>query len=159
MTNDQIQKILSFDTEFLLSTLPGVGSRNFSKAKKVSPEWVRVVTVLRHKINSSKRRAKKMNFTHDIDLPYLVKIWIQQKGLCPMTGMIMQFESGSSKDKNHLVCSIDRINSQRGYVQGNVKLCTHWANNCKNTWNESVFVDMIKTSYAFISIPKQLPLF
>lgn len=159
MTEDQVLSILSFNKEFLLSTLPLMGSRNYSKAKKVNPEWVRIVTVLRYKINSSKRRAKKMNFEHDIDLEHLVNIWIQQKGRCPMTGIIMQFGSGSNKDKNHLVCSIDRIDSRRGYVPGNVQLLTHWANNCKNTWKESVYEEMVKAAHAYITTPRQLELF
>jgi hypothetical protein len=155
MNEDKINQILLIDKEILLSTLPKVGSRNYAEAKKISPEWVTILTVLRHKISSSKRRAKKMNFDHAIELHHLVEVWVRQKGRCPMTGMIMEMESGSSREKNPIICSIDRIDSKRGYLPDNIQLCTHWANNCKNTWNEGIYEEMIKKAYEYITTPRQ----
>jgi hypothetical protein len=39
------------------------------------------------------------------------------------------------------------LNSNRGYIKGNVRLLTHWANNAINTWDDQLFEQMVwKTS-------------
>ena len=50
-------------------------------------------------------------------------------------------------DKNPYSCSIDRINNDQGYIPGNIRLLTHWANNAKSTYNHSIFEDMIRSTY------------
>jgi hypothetical protein len=100
---------------------------------------------LNQKIIDSRKRARNMGFPHNITLSDLLELWIEQRGRCTVTGVVMRFESGDSQNKNAYACSIDRIDNDadRGYVLGNVRLLTHWANNAKSTWPDSMFEDMI----------------
>jgi uncharacterized protein YfiM (DUF2279 family) len=100
---------------------------------------------LNQKIIDSRKRARNMGFPHNITLSDLLELWIAQQARCAVTGVVMQFESGDSQNKNAYACSIDRIDNDpdRGYVLGNVRLLTHWANNAKSTWPDSMFEDMI----------------
>ena len=109
--------------------------------------WVRVLKGLMIRINRSHSRAQRHNFKHDLGLIYITDLWLEQKGRCSMTNMIMSFDSGDHNQKNHLGCSIDRIDSSKGYVKGNVRLLTHWANNAMNTWDDALFEQMIKAAH------------
>ena len=98
---------------------------------------------LNQKIIDSRKRARNMDFDYDITLSDLLELWIAQQGRCAVTGVVMRFESGDSRNKNAYACSVDRIDNEQGYVVDNVRLLTHWANNAKSTWPDSMFEDMI----------------
>lgn len=116
-------------------------------AKETSTEWSTVVKALNTKLTDTTKRARKMNFSIDINIRYLCTLWIQQQGRCALTGEIMTFESGSLWDKNPTAMGIDRIDNNYGYTQTNTRLLTHWANNTKSTWSEDIFRKMITQSY------------
>jgi hypothetical protein len=98
---------------------------------------------LNQKIIDSRKRARKMNFQFDIALDDLLELWINQRGRCAKTGVVMRFNSGDLQNKNAYACSVDRIDNDNGYVVGNVRLLTHWANNAKSTWPDDLFETMI----------------
>ena len=81
-----------------------------------------------------------------MDLPYLAELWIAQNGKCSLTGQWLDHVSGTPEYKNPYRASVDRIDNTRGYVKGNVRLLTHWANNAKSTWSDSIFETFVKTS-------------
>ena len=98
---------------------------------------------LNNKIIDSRKRARKMEFKHNITVKYLLDLWIEQQGRCAVTGVVMNFESGDSYNKNAYCCSVDRIVNENGYTVGNVRLLTHWANNAKSTWDDYLLETMI----------------
>jgi len=104
----------------------------------------RVLSGLNSKLTDSRKRADQMGFGFNITLSHLVELWIQQQGRCTVTGVVLSFETGSLQHKNPRAVSCDRIVNSRGYVRGNVRLLTHWANNAKSTWAETVFETMIE---------------
>jgi hypothetical protein len=108
--------------------------------------WYCVVIGLSGKLGDSKKRAAKMNFDFNLDLTYLVELWLGQKGRCNLTGAVMEFTPGNLKDKNPKSVSVDRIDNEKGYIKGNVRLLTHWANNSKSTWDHEVFETMVKSA-------------
>lgn len=76
----------------------------------------------------ARRRAKTEGWECDIDAEYLKSIWT---GICPITGAELQI--GQAKDTvpdTHLA-SLDRLDSTRGYVKGNVQYIAFRANNIK----------------------------
>jgi hypothetical protein len=109
--------------------------------------WYKVVIGLNGKLSDSKKRAAKMDFDYDLDLLYIAEKWIDQKGCCAVTKMPLSFETGTLWDKNPTACSIDRIYNSSGYIEGNVRLVTHWANNAKSTWDDNLFEEMIRSTY------------
>jgi len=144
MTEQDIDWIFSHPIEVLEEHMESVNYVWKANYKKIAESmggdsWAKVLKGLNQKLSTSTSRAKRMRFDHDIFLPDLYKLWFKQKGRCDMTGVIMSFEQGTPKDKNEIGCSIDRIDSTQGYVKGNIRLLTHWANNALNTWDDDVF--------------------
>ena len=103
---------------------------------------------LNGKLGDCKKRANKMGFDFDLDLEYLVGLWLDCKGTCTSTGVIMNFDTGSTKDRNPVACSVDRKDSYGGYTRGNVRLLTAWANNAQNTWGDDLFEQMVRATYS-----------
>lgn len=73
-------------------------------------------------------RAAKKGKDHNITQEYMEDLWRQQNGRCALTGDEMTMVvNGEAKKKG----SIDRIDSSKGYVVGNVQWTTQEANHMK----------------------------
>jgi len=82
----------------------------------------------------------------DIDAEYLRQVWVQQNGICPYTGIKMLLPPSSSKYHkiNSLKkASLDRIDSRRGYVRGNVEFVCLAINYAKNKHTKNEMLDFI----------------
>jgi hypothetical protein len=66
--------------------------------------------------NAKRRNIPVLICKEDIDL-----IYKEQKGLCAVTGMPMEYVSGV-ESKNSFAVSVDRIDSNKGYTKDNVRL-------------------------------------
>jgi len=108
------------------------------------PMWYQIVMSLSVNLSGSKKRAKQFDWKCDLSLAYLATLWMNQRGRCALTGQPLDYASGSQTDKNPHRASVDRIDNNKGYVVGNVRLLTHWANNAKSTWDDDLFEDMIR---------------
>ena len=144
MTEQDIDWIFSHPIEVLEKHMDHVACTSHPNYKAITKSmggdsWTKVLCGLNKRWRKSGERAENMNFDHDIGVFDLGELWIEQKGRCDMTGVIMSFDTGTSDNKNHNKCSIDRINSKQGYVNGNIRLVTHWANNALSTWGDDVF--------------------
>ena len=106
------------------------------------------------RIQKSSSRADYHGFAHNIKFKYMMDLWFEQKGRCAVTGQIMSFETGTHNQKNAYSCSIDRIDSGKGYVEGNVRLLVHWANNAMNTWDDALFESMILSAAQLLAARK-----
>jgi len=75
-----------------------------------------------------------------IDINYLCNLWDKQNGLCAITGwqMTMRLADGVVSTN----ASVDRINSEIGYVAGNVQLVCRCVNVAKHdlTMNEFIML-------------------
>lgn len=88
---------------------------------------------LKHILSSAKSRSKKLNLDFDLDEAYVKYLWESQNGLCAISKIPMTCNYGDGMIESN--ASIDRINSQFGYIKGNVQL-TCWAiNRMKGTMN------------------------
>ena len=68
-------------------------------------------------VSNAKRRNIPVHICkEDIDL-----IYKEQKGLCAVTGMPMEYVSGV-ESKNSFGVSVDRVDSNKGYTKDNVRL-------------------------------------
>jgi hypothetical protein len=91
---------------------------------------------IRRTLKDSKYRAGKKNIDFDLDFDYLRKLVLEQKALC--------FYTGSSFNLNDKLenMSLDRINSDKGYIKGNVVWCLAGINFLKftRTYGETIKV-------------------
>ena len=94
-------------------------------------------------LKDSAKRARNNSWSFDIDRDYLIRVWHSQQGLCAVSGVAMQTESGTRENKNPYRASLDRIDNSKGYVIGNVRFVCHWVNNAKSTWDQTVFDDFV----------------
>lgn len=153
ITQDQILDILKMDRKYLLSHAEAVHSRannsHYYRLLLVSGlgDWGTVLEGLNGKLSDTRKRAQLHDIEMDLDIRDLAKLWLDQKGRCAITGEIMNFASGTVKNKNPLGLSIDRRNNSRGYLRRNVQLVTHWTNNTKSTWDQALFDRMIELAY------------
>jgi len=101
----------------------------------------------RSKIKTSKASAAKHGFEFRLIEQDLIDQFNKQQGLCYYTNLPMDMEIGSN-DWN--VVSIDRIDSDIGYVPSNIVLCRKIANFMKNTLS----IDQFK--YEIVELSKCL---
>ena len=85
-----------------------------------------IKSILDHmKKRSDKLRIKRPEFDNiDVDYDYIAKLLIDQNYKCAHTGIHMTWENNSPYK-----VSPDRIDNNKGYVRGNIRL-TCWQANC-----------------------------
>lgn len=90
------------------------------------------------------RIKQKPSLKLDITLEDLKEQWEKQKGLCPYTGWKMQIaECQTKKNINKTIyrASLDRKDSSKGYIKGNIQFVSLISQYAKNDWNENVIVE------------------
>jgi len=86
---------------------------------------------------------RKMHMGFNIDLGYLMDLYDRQKGFCALSGIFMTYEAGAGRVNTNI--SIDRIDSNVGYIRGNVQLVCDVVNRMKQDLPLSVFLSLCKT--------------
>ena len=84
-----------------------------------------------------KQRAKTKNMEFNLDVEYIKNIWTDK---CPVLDIPLYsavFKSGGKRNESKArprdnSPTIDRINSSKGYIKGNVCIMSHRANMIKN---------------------------
>jgi len=78
-------------------------------------------------LNHTSKRKKEFN----IDIQYLLDIYERQNGICNISGIKMTHIHGSVSTN----ISIDRIDSDLGYIKGNIQLVCYITNIMKNKFS------------------------
>lgn len=108
-----------------------------SKADKYTP-W-------RYFFSTSKSRAKRTGFAHEITIDQVIDLWEKQKGICPYMEVKMLMPVTAAKSKTNgsgpkelafpNTVSLDRIDPYVGYIMDNVELVCLAVNYAKNRWS------------------------
>jgi|NOAtaT_7_FD_contig_21_6925352_length_1066_multi_7_in_0_out_0_2 hypothetical protein len=91
-----------------------------------------------------KTRRTKQEFK--ISIEYLKELWAKQNGLCAISNLPLELPhgvEGFSTVKPFNGASLDRINSNYGYIEGNVQFVCMGINFMKNDWNQDYIKDWI----------------
>lgn len=106
-------------------------------------------------VKGSRKRAKEKNLAHNIDVKYLRSLGLPSH--CPYLGIKLRWKvqcglgvKGGAFPESP---SIDRIDSSKGYVKGNVIIVSHRANSIKNDANEQ---ELYKIAHNISQIKKNL---
>ena len=83
----------------------------------------------------ARSRSKRKKVYFNISEKYILNMLIKQNGLCKMTGIKMNpSKQNGCKNKDPYTVSIDRIDSLKGYVKGNIQLVCTICNIFKNSY-------------------------
>jgi hypothetical protein len=80
-------------------------------------------------------REKEWN----IDLKYVSNLWYEQKSKCALTGWDIIIHP---KDRKYTTASLDRIDSNKGYIKGNIQWVHKSANYAKHVLTTQEFYNM-----------------
>lgn len=106
-------------------------------------EAERFLAVTVSKTRYAAREQRGLDFNIDID--YIMTLLKKQNGKCALTGWTMEFtRSGVKGDGNPYGCTMDRINSDLGYIKGNIQLACWWPNKVKSNTSNREFIRMCK---------------
>ena len=83
-------------------------------------------------LKSSRRNS---DIKWDIEVDYIYKLWDEQKGRCNLSGINMTWHRGGGS--TDYACSIDRKDSNKDYVVGNIQLVCRTVNYMKSTLNDA----------------------
>lgn len=83
------------------------------------------------------KRISRQNLPCDIDIQYVWELFLSQNRKCALSGI----EIGFNKP---VTASLDRIDSNLGYVKNNVQWVHKDLNRMKNIYNQSYFIDMCR---------------
>lgn len=84
------------------------------------------------------RKPKDINIT----IEYIWELFVFQERKCALTGLELFFPK-KGKDRSY-TASLDRINSDLGYVKGNVQWVHKHVNIMKNKFDQNYFIQMCK---------------
>ena len=104
---------------------------------------------LNKRLNDAKTRVKNYkkrgrNLRCNITINDLVRLYHKHSGLCAISGIKMTHVSYGTRGKYPFNISLDRIDSSKGYIEGNVQLVCCLVNHMKWDSDMDVFIDMCK---------------
>lgn len=102
-----------------------------------------ILTKRKMMLQSAKVRAKKKGIDYNIELEDVCDSLV-----CPVTGQPLIWDVAGNPQANSP--SLDRIDSTKGYIKGNVKVIAWWANALKN----DVTFEQMEQIYNYMSINK-----
>lgn len=102
----------------------------------------KVKTRLNKVFHSTKKSAKQKELDHSVTTEYLETLFMGCQGFCPITGIKLDTDSGTIAVRNPRGISLDRIDSTKGYVPGNVRIVSTWYNNAKGAWDDEFVQQM-----------------
>lgn len=88
-------------------------------------------------VDDKRRKAIGRGIEFSIDIKYIYRLYMKQGKKCALTGVDLYFAVLFGGPSN---VSMDRINSKKGYVKGNVQLVTKTANFAKHVLSQEDFI-------------------
>lgn len=89
--------------------------------------------------------AKSRHITFEIEIKHAWRLFLRQKRLCALSGRGIGFKTlGVNRSSSKNTASLDRINSKKGYIKGNVQWLHKDINRLKNNYSQSNFIAMCR---------------
>jgi hypothetical protein len=91
-----------------------------------------------------KRNAEARNLEFNITKEYLWNLFESQNRKCALSNeiLILPKNKNEFRNKPQWNASLDRIDSSKGYIEGNVQWVTKTINKMKREWNQDFFIDI-----------------
>jgi hypothetical protein len=112
--------------------------KNISHIKRFAGSCRDEYTEFRWYMKCCKQRGQDVNIT----LEYLKDLWEFQHRQCPITGWGLRLRTLTDKrTKLPEDASLDRIDSSKGYIKGNVRFISCMANLALNVWSDEDLIE------------------
>lgn len=109
------------------------------------PGWRGVGTLGSQYLSEIKNRALKAGRAFDVDVDYLWCLYLEQAGRCKLTGLDIEFCCQRQRhDGNEQTASLDRINSDYGYIHNNVQWVHKDVNMMKKDYTQDRFIEICR---------------
>lgn len=89
--------------------------------------------------SNAKRRSRNVDF--HISMEYAWRVFEEQGGRCAYTGETLSLKKGTKTG------SLDRIDSSKGYIEGNVQWVHKWVNLMKLDHDHEEFLQLVRKIY------------
>lgn len=86
------------------------------------------------------KQAIRRGIPFTIDRNYAWNLYLKQNRKCKLTGIDINFSSNIRDERSKHTCSLDRINSDKGYIEGNVQWVHKIINIMKNKLSQTDFI-------------------
>ena len=93
--------------------------------------------------------SHKRNLAFDITIEYAWDIFERQNRLCVYSGIPLIFVRNYGKNSDIQTASLDRIDSSKGYVEGNVQWVHKTINQMKSDMTEDYFLYIVDSIYNY----------
>lgn len=122
----------------------------FKEGRKKPSRWNASGTknIFGARFNQWEGNAKRRNIDYDISKEYLQLLYEKQNGKCAYTGIELlspttykEYNLGVGSPYN---ISLDRIDSTKGYIYGNVQFVCVWVNSSKGNMPDDMFREVLK---------------
>jgi len=113
-----------------------------ARRKNNNPNWSGVGDMPGEYVNSLKKSARKRKIKFDISKEYMWNLYEQQDGKCAISGLPIKFWTHSKMRDG--TASIDRIDSAKGYIEGNVQWVCKDINFMKQSLEQGLFINYCK---------------
>lgn len=98
----------------------------------------------RYYINNCKRNSRKRGIEFNLTVEYIQRLWKHQKGICPYLRIEMFLDAvGHVRHTSPCSASLDRIDSNRGYIEGNVEWICLFVNLGKNGFSKEQIQNLL----------------
>lgn len=117
--------------------------------KNIHKYLIKENSVFSQMLRNAQIKCQQRNKEINVDVEYLKNLWEFQQGICPYTKIKMKLpESGSEYTKQYSLekASLDRIDSSKGYIKGNVEfvcLAINYAKNNRTRDEMKLFIEKI----------------
>ena len=91
-----------------------------------------------------KTRSKTRDFKFDLTPEYIQMKFDECEGKCAITKLPFSMEMGTKGKRNPYRPSVDRINSKKGYVKGNIQVVLAIVNTMKMDYTDDILHPVIK---------------
>jgi hypothetical protein len=94
-----------------------------------------------------KANAKSRNYPFNVDIEYLQRVLESQNYKCALTGSDLlcpkTYNEKREMTSNPYLLSLDRIDNDLGYTEGNVQFVCVWANKARGSYKNEIFKEII----------------
>lgn len=113
-----------------------------NRVGKASQNWKGVGDIPSSFLSSLRGHAKKREIEFDLTLEYIWHLFCQQEQRCALTGILLEFSERFRVPGQNGTASLDRIDSSRGYVEGNVQWVHKDVNFMKQSLTQERFITL-----------------